>query len=111
MSGNSVSIIWHTQHDDRVCPICRAIDGYKWVFDSVPPESLVHPAYGEVWNVQMGSLAHEHQLHKGSKYGLISNCRCRVEGNIESLAGLALEIHNLKEELQELVGEEEGKPL
>jgi hypothetical protein len=75
----SVSVTWHTQHDDRVCPICQAIDGYTWVFTEGVPDSLIHPTYGEVWNIYIGSLAHEHQLHKGSKYGLISNCRCTLE--------------------------------
>lgn len=98
---NSVSLTWHTQHDDRVCPICKAIDGYKWIFTDAIPTSLVHPQYGEVWNEQMGSLAHEIQLHKGSKYGLLSNCRCHVEGKIESLAGLAAEVRKIKEELKQ----------
>jgi hypothetical protein len=101
MSENTVSITWHTQHDDNVCPICRAIDNYKWTFTGEMPESLYHPQYGEVWNIMTGSLAHEHKLHRGSKYGLISNCRCHVEGKIESLAGLAEAVRKIKEELKQ----------
>jgi hypothetical protein len=80
----SVSITWHTQHDDNVCPICKAIDGYTWNFENEVPDSLIHPTYGEIWNITTGSLAHEHQLHKGSKYGLISNCRCHTESKVDA---------------------------
>jgi hypothetical protein len=74
----SVSITWRTQGDDRVCPICRAIDGYTWTFINEVPDSLIHPVYGEVWNVVTGSLSHEHSQF-GKKYGLLSNCRCHIE--------------------------------
>jgi hypothetical protein len=101
----SVSITWHTQHDDRVCPICQAIDGYIWIFEDSVPDSLIHPEYGEVWNIHIGSLAHEHQLHKGSKYGLISNCRCHTESKITSLKDLADAVRKLKNELKDALGE------
>lgn len=109
----SVSVTWHTQGDDRVCPICRAINGYKWVFENEMPDSLFHPTFGEVWNIHLGSLAHEHTFsvlsgHKVSKpiHGLMSNCRCRTEGKIESLKDLADEIRALKEKLQTALGEQ-----
>ena len=97
----SVSITWHTQHDDRVCPICQAIDGYIWIFEDSVPDSLIHPEYGEVWNVTLGSLAHEHQLHKGSKYGLISNCRCHTESKADARDLIYL----LQKKIDELKGE------
>ena len=36
-------IIWHTQHDDRVCPICKAIDNYKF-----GPFTDVLPVFSEM---------------------------------------------------------------
>ena len=96
----SVSITWHTQHDDNVCPICKAIDGYTWNFENEVPDSLIHPTYGEIWNITTGSLAHEHQLHKGSAYGIFAECQCSVEGKIESLSGLALGVSKLKERIK-----------
>lgn len=83
----SVSITWHTQGDDKVCPICRALNNYTWTFTGKVPSSLNHHTYGEVWNIHLGSLAHEHRFatprkkggvsHTG-KYGLMSNCRCHI---------------------------------
>jgi hypothetical protein len=105
MANNEVSLTWHTKKDDNVCPICKAIDGYKWIFTSEVPDSLIHPVYGEVWNTQMGSLAHEHKLGK-AKYGIFPTCRCHVEGKVESLAGLAEEVRRIKEELQAALGEQ-----
>jgi hypothetical protein len=81
----SVNVTWHTQKDGAVCPICRAIEGYTWTFVDVVPDSLVHPVYGEVWNIHLGSLAHE--LHFSTPkasggtsrvHGLMSNCRCHI---------------------------------
>jgi hypothetical protein len=96
----SVSITWKTTKDNRTCPICRAIDGY--VFGPYPdvPQELVHPTYGLVWDTQLGSLAHEHQQHRGSKYGLISMCRCHVEAKIDYSDLQAL----LKKKIEELSG-------
>lgn len=105
----SVSITWHTQHDDAVCPICRAIDGYTWTFTDVVPDSLIHPVYGEVWNVILGSLAHEHQFttprKKGGvsrtmKSGLLSKCRCHTEAKMEAQDLLYL----LRRKIEELKG-------
>ena len=98
----TATVTWHTQHDDNVCPICKAIDGYVWTFENEVPDSLVHPTYGEVWNISTGSLAHEHQLHKGSKYGLISNCRCHVDSKVEDAQDL---IKLLQDKINELTGE------
>jgi hypothetical protein len=74
----SVSITWHAIGDVRTCPICKAINGYVFgPYEGEPPDSLIHPEYGEVWNKITGSLAHEHKQF-GKKYGLLSNCRCHI---------------------------------
>jgi hypothetical protein len=96
----SISITWHTQHDDRVCPICNAIDGYTWTFTEAVPDSLIHPTYGEIWNKVTGSLAHEHKQF-GKKYGLLSNCRCHTTAQIEIRDLLYL----LQKKIDELKGE------
>ena len=101
----TVSLTWQTKKDDNVCPICKAIDGYTWYFEDEIPDTLIHPTYGEVWNTVLGSLAHEHQLHKGSKYGLMSTCRCHTESKIVSLKDLAMIIRELKNRLKEELGE------
>lgn len=90
----SVSITWHTMHDDRVCPVCFAIDGYTWTFTGVVPDSLVHPVYGEVWNTVLGSLAHE--TH-GSK--TFSECRCHIEPKFD-LADLLKSVKHLRDALK-----------
>lgn len=102
----SVIIKWHTKHDDRVCPICKAIDNYEFGPYTEVPNNLVHPTYGEVWNVTLGSLAHEHKLHKGSKYGLLSDCRCSIEPQFD-LKDLAKVIHQLRNDLMAAVEEEQ----
>jgi hypothetical protein len=103
----TVSITWHTLKDGHpICPICKAIDGYTWTFDGEVPDSLVHPQYGEIWNVTLGSLAHEIQQHRGSKYGLMAQCKCNVEPKIISLKDLADAVRELKNKLKEQLGEE-----
>jgi uncharacterized protein with gpF-like domain len=76
----STSITWKAVLDERTCPICRAMHGYKWTFtvkEGVPDE-LVHPQFGVVWNVSRGSQAHGHQRY---------NCRCTIipEVNVADL--------------------------
>lgn len=89
------SITWRSSKDDRTCPICRAIDGYTWTGTGIPPDDLVHPTYGEVWNKYLGSLAHEKNLailsgHKVSHvHGLMSNCRCSIEIHVDASDVLA----------------------
>jgi hypothetical protein len=61
--------------DDRVCPICQAINGYTWTFTDEPmPTVLIHPQFGAVWDITSGSEAHGHK--DGS-------CRCHMEKIIE----------------------------
>jgi hypothetical protein len=81
-----------------VCPICRAIDGYKWIFEGEVPDSLIHPTYGEVWNIVTGSLAHE-QPQFGKKSGLLSNCRCQTEGKIENVSDM---IHLIQKAIDQI---------
>jgi hypothetical protein len=103
--SNVASLTWHTKKDGhQICPICLAIDGYTWTFADTVPDSLIHPTYGEVWNAQLGSLAHEHQLHKGSKYGVFAECQCSVEGKLVSLVALASSVSRLKDRLKTETG-------
>jgi len=67
----SISITWHTMQDDRVCPVCRQLEGYTWVFEAGKGDlvgRLDHPAYGVVWTTEEGSRAHGHR----------GNCRCNI---------------------------------
>jgi hypothetical protein len=85
-----LKLTWHTQHDDRVCPICQAIDGYVWTIESgkdVFYNTLTHPTYGDVWNVQEGSRAHGHQN---------DNCRCRItpEFDLSDLVDKTQKLYN-----------------
>ena len=69
----SVTITWRSVHDDHVCPICKAIDGYTWEFktgEGGVPYDLVHPTQGIVWNRGTGSDAHGHKDQ---------SCRCHLE--------------------------------
>lgn len=66
-------LTWHTAHDERVCPICQALDGYTWTFDASRGQhldkNLVHPKFGVVWTLDSGSKAHGHARF---------NCRCTL---------------------------------
>jgi hypothetical protein len=107
----SISVTWHTQHDDRVCPICEAIDGYVFgPYTNVVPDSLVHPTYGEIWNTVTGSLAHEHKQF-GKKHGLMSNCRCQIESKLDAtdlLYMLQRKIDELKNAVSEAPDYQKG---
>ena len=97
----SISIKWITQGDDRVCPICRDMNGYIFgPFEGEVPDSLYHPQHGEVWNKYTGSLAHEHKQFC-KKYGLMSNCRCHHEHKIEAQDML----HLLQQKIDAIKGE------
>jgi len=72
-----IAITWNAVMDARTCPICRALNGYTWVFNvtSQPlPDELVHPTYGVVWNKSRGSQAHGHERF---------NCRCGIKPTID----------------------------
>lgn len=74
MTGTTIT--WVAIDDSKTCPICRDIDGYKWVFpiSEGVPDQLVHPKYGVVWDKNIGSQAHGHQRY---------NCRCHIKPGIE----------------------------
>ena len=82
-------------HDDRVCPICRAIDNYIWAFTDEVPNSLIHPEYGEVWNIYVGSQAHGH---------LGNNCRCHIEPKFD-LKDLLETVKRFRDQIKSAYGE------
>lgn len=68
-------ITWTTQKDSRVCPICKALEGYTWfleVGESVPKQ-LIHPVYGPVYDTRP---AEKGSLVKGEKGHI---CRCTLK--------------------------------
>lgn len=86
--------------DERVCPICRELEGYIWVFEAGKDElgnALIHPIYGVVWDTVSGSQAHG---HKG-------NCRCHISHEID-LGDLLERIRAIRTEL-ERVASAQGK--
>jgi hypothetical protein len=82
-----IMVTWHAHVDDRTCPICLALNGYTWGFEvggdygtSVATVQgsirsfLVHPEFGVVWELSIGSKAHGHQRY---------NCRCHVTSEVD----------------------------
>lgn len=70
----TLRMIWKTQNDSQVCPICKALDGYVWILEPGHPypKQLSHPVYGAVYDTRPaaeGSLVHEQTGHK---------CRCAL---------------------------------
>lgn len=76
--------------DDRVCKTCEALEGYTWAFTDTVPDSLTHPAFGEVWNTTQGSGAHGHS----------GTCRCHLEP-VFDLADLLGALKHLRDELKQ----------
>jgi hypothetical protein len=71
----SLKIIWRTQKDESVCPVCRELDGYTWSVDigEPYPKQLIHPLFGPVYDnrpAAAGSLVNEEKGHM---------CRCTIE--------------------------------
>jgi hypothetical protein len=96
-----LKLTWHTQHDDKVCPICNAIDGYTWIIESgknVFYNSLTHPAYGIVWDVNQGSQAHGHHGN---------NCRCHITPEFD-LSDLVRKTEKLYEAVKTEYGENQS---
>ncbi len=75
----TLRIIWATQKDTQVCPVCKALEGYSWslsVGDSTPKE-LIHPVYGSVYDMRPAadcSLVKEENSHI---------CRCTLKHEFE----------------------------
>jgi hypothetical protein len=63
------------------------------------PDSLVHPVYGEVWNVTQGSLAHEKQGNK-----ILSQCRCHLESHFD-LKDMLEKVKKLRDEVKAKYGD------
>jgi hypothetical protein len=71
----TATLVWVSMRDSKVCDVCKALDGYEWIVDLGAEKSpfnttLVHPTYGEVWNMRVGSGAHGHFA--------ANTCRCTV---------------------------------
>lgn len=69
----SITITWHIL-DDAACWICKQINGYTWTFTDGVPDELVHPEFGVVWSVSMGSMAHGHPRQF---------CRCSLTNTLD----------------------------
>ncbi len=70
----SITVTWHTMEDDRVCPICKALNNYTWIFEAGTFKgSLEHPMFGVVSTAEHGSTVQH-------SYG---ECRCRVSWEID----------------------------
>jgi len=75
----SIAITWNTQRDERVCPICKQLEGYTWVFHvgaDILPDILTHPSLGATWSVSQGSVVH-------SRYHIKYPCRCHFQYKID----------------------------
>ena len=99
----SVTLTWQTMKDDRVCPVCRDLDGYQGILtvgQNEFPNALTHPLHGLVWTVGLGSQAHGHR----------GNCRCHVKSEFE-FADLLERVSRITESLERaiVVGEELGE--
>jgi len=68
----SITITWNAILDTKTCPICKALHGYTWRFETgkdVMSDELTHSQFGVVWNKSIGSQAHGHKRFK---------CRCHI---------------------------------
>ena len=71
----SVTLTWETMQDDRVCPVCKALEGHQWMFQVGEGQLPTELTYGSItaWNISSGSQAHG---HKG-------NCRCSLKADLD----------------------------
>jgi len=105
-----ITITWHAVEDARTCKICKAIDGYTWIFDTskgdVLTDALFHPTYGIVWSLDQGSNAHAH----GYLSGQTNNCRCQIEEhiNMEDVDAKCVYLTELLKDLLSTVSDTEG---
>jgi len=81
--------------DDRVCPVCQALEGYTWIFEVGTNQldgRLDHPTYGTVWDIANGSQAHGHE----------GNCRCNISYIVE-IHDLLNRVKTIRDKLLEIV--------
>ena len=93
----SITVTWHSHMDERACKICKALNGYEWVFiagKDVMTDSLWHPMYGQVWSLSQGSNAHGHNFER-------YNCRCTLTFKLDAEDVLAKSVF-LREQLVEV---------
>ncbi len=74
-----LKIIWRTQKDEHVCPVCKALEGYTWSVNlgESYPKQLIHPLFGAVYDNRSAakcSVVKEEQDHI---------CRCTLEHQFE----------------------------
>ncbi len=67
-------MIWRTQKDAEVCPICRALDGYTWTLGAGDPHPthLLHPSYGPVYDMRPAAVCSTVKEEEGHV------CRCSL---------------------------------
>ena len=70
----TLRMIWRTQEDSQVCPLCKALEGHTWTLKAGEPypKQLIHPLYGPVYDTRpaaQGSLVKEELGHI---------CRCTL---------------------------------
>ena len=87
----SITLTWHTQMDNRVCPTCRLLNGNTWTFivgkDTFP--TMLKFCGRPVWDIHQGS-----QAHGDNPY----NCRCHITSKID-MSDIKTRMETLKEQL------------
>lgn len=86
-----LTLTWRTLHDDSVCPICKSLDGYQWVFETGTGQGLPTELTANgmvVWDIATGSEAHGHHRTKQvgfARYTLdpFSSCRCSIDHQLD----------------------------
>lgn len=92
----SITLIWFCIHDQRTCPVCLALHGYQWTFETGKdtfPTELFHPQFGVVWNIAQGSEAHANHRE---------TCRCGITYETD-LSDLVTKTKQLLSKLQSAV--------
>jgi hypothetical protein len=71
----ALKLIWKTQNDKHVCPVCKALEGYTWVLapGDLRPKLLSHPVYGPVYDTRPAA---DGSLVQGAKGHV---CRCTLK--------------------------------
>ncbi len=79
--------------DEKVCHICRALEGFTWTFQTGSGEGLPMEVVADgivVWDIQQGSEAH-------GRHGL--NCRCHITPEFD-LSDLVVKAEKLLSEVE-----------